>query len=594
MSSNSNNRSSYSRRSRNINKANSSSSAFKNSKVGKHRNNFSNVNTNRVGTNNVGNAMQDGAATSYENHDVMYDEDSEGMGEGKIFFGVVQKVFFLLMSLLPVILIGGMIILVVIIVASIADGDSSGGSGLVQNGYYDPKCTEINVTFPATANKEEYTRTFSLEEYVAGVIYGEVGGLRNEESQKALAVAARTYSLSKVGNSCSIESSTNYQVMKDLTGIDDSTAKAARKAANDTSGIVVLDGDKLYLTEYDAFCWVEKDDNFYTLSSEQNNHKIPTSWVEKELDQNYEKVYSTCRCGRDNLEKSSDAICHTGSGGYNDGGHGRGMSQYGAYYLATEQNYTFQQILSFYYGEERALSVSNVEVSSVAGINFQITENASNTLNEGLEDYLSNNGSSLDELNNYIKDKVSTAGVGKRDGVVAAAVSMISFLYDKYNLKLPYYEDGIHQIYGLDASFGTLISASDMSSSTYINNKNSFSNIGLISWAIKNGGFTFNYLNIDSFINSFSGNMCFDENETCIGQIGDIIVRESGYSDNDKHIMLIVGKDENNGVYYVAEAISSGVVITSKNMHDVGVNYKIVNMDSYYNNYNNLTSDYPN
>lgn len=178
-------------------------------------------------------------------------------------------------------------------------------------------CSNVEIT------NGDYAGVYQFEDYVAGVVAAEVGGFNDDEVYKAFAVAARSYLLTHTNENngtCSIENSTNFQVFRPTTNqkiIDAVTA---------TAGEILYQDGNVVSTQYDAFCWSSKDDNYYTLK--QNNQKIPVDWVE----QNVSSIYK-------------NYVCNTGT----NKGHGNGMSQYGAYYLASVQGYTYDKMLTYYY-----------------------------------------------------------------------------------------------------------------------------------------------------------------------------------------------------------------------------------------------------
>lgn len=178
-------------------------------------------------------------------------------------------------------------------------------------------CSNVEIT------NGDYAGVYQFEDYVAGVVAAEVGGFNDDEVYKAFAVAARSYLLTHTNENngtCSIENSTNFQVFRPTTNqkiIDAVTA---------TAGEILYQDGNVVSTQYDAFCWSSKDDNYYTLK--QNNQRIPVDWVE----QNVSSIYK-------------NYVCNTGT----NKGHGNGMSQYGAYYLASVQGYTYDKMLTYYY-----------------------------------------------------------------------------------------------------------------------------------------------------------------------------------------------------------------------------------------------------
>ncbi len=173
-----------------------------------------------------------------------------------------------------------------------------------------------------TAVGNNGVETFPLETYVAGVVSGEVGVLHNEEVWKALAVAARTFVLTH-NEDCKIESSDRKQVM--LAGIP---AQKFQKIAKETEGEVLVDKDgKMINSEYDAFACIEKTDEYYRLN--QKGMTIPIEWVDTNFP-NMNSDWTDCEMKN---------------------AHGRGMSQYGALYLAQYYNYSYQDILNYFYGD---------------------------------------------------------------------------------------------------------------------------------------------------------------------------------------------------------------------------------------------------
>lgn len=178
-------------------------------------------------------------------------------------------------------------------------------------------CSNVEIT------NGEYVGVYQFEDYVAGVVAAEVGGFNDDEVYKAFAVAARSYLLTHTNENngtCSIENSTNFQVFRPTTNqkiIDAVTA---------TAGEILYQDGNVVSTQYDAFCWSSKDDNYYTLK--QNNQKIPVDWVEENVSSIYKNY-----------------VCNTGT----NKGHGNGMSQYGSYYLASVQGYTYDKMLTYYY-----------------------------------------------------------------------------------------------------------------------------------------------------------------------------------------------------------------------------------------------------
>lgn len=211
-------------------------------------------------------------------------------------------------------------------IKTIADEIMSFSPNWTGKGYlsYTAGCQYIKVT-----KSDGSSETLDLEEYVAGVVTAEFGSA-SLEARKAQAVAARSYVLASTDSSCTIESSSNKQnyTTPSTLGIE---------AATETEGEILVgsDGNK-FGTEYDSFYTNESKDsngsggfycddsfcfsNYYRKGSSDQSQwkvhtiKVPASWKNKLI-----------------------------------GGHGRGMSQWGAEYLSTEEGYDYTKILEYFY-----------------------------------------------------------------------------------------------------------------------------------------------------------------------------------------------------------------------------------------------------
>lgn len=449
------------------------------------------------------------------------------------------------------------------------------------SGMYDVRCKEMTVIFVDKNNGYEVTgsQTYSLTDYVAGVLYAEIRGLSNSEIYKTYALAARTFGLMHADENCAIENSSRRQNFIDITDRPNEIANMIYEAVEETEGQVLISNNDLYSLAYDAFCYIDKDSNYYTLS--QKGQKIPTDWVESNIGNYY---YKNCPC---NANDKSMTDCWSSNGSWRDGGHGGGMSQYGAYYLATELGYTYDEILNYYFGDDGVTISSNYFLSSIAGLEIKDTTKA-NKLQEPITDFLNSKGSSLEEMNSFIYNSVKENGVGTRAGVVTAAVSMINYLYDNFNTSLPYYWGGSSQTIGLPKKIGVYSPSRPSSYTGRTDYYISFDCSGFVSWAIKNGGYELPRLTTVGFHSNFAKNSCNIRDEDCIGQPGDLI------NSNGCHVQMIIAVDQENGKYYIAE--SSGTVAMKQwGMHKGNCGNKetrIIHMDEYYNNYDNVNPNY--
>ena len=156
--------------------------------------------------------------------------------------------------------------------------------------------------------------TFELEDYIAKVTTRENGGA-GYEALKAQAIAARTY-LVNTTNNCKrpIANSQGSQTMAS------EATENAKKATNETAGQVMLYNGEVMFSEYSNFlgtCSGDTCTSTFTRqpSGEKATFTIPISF-------------------------------YTGNGG-----HGRGMSQNGADYMAS-QGKTYDEILRFFYDDD--------------------------------------------------------------------------------------------------------------------------------------------------------------------------------------------------------------------------------------------------
>lgn len=234
----------------------------------------------------------------------------------------------------------------------------------------DPPCTKVKVKYCRNKETNEIVTKWSdvpkdyesgeyfsvndciieevemdFEKYIERVVAGEVGVLKNHEVYKALAVAARTYAFNNIKD-CSIRSSTKNQFV--LYG---EASAEVKKAVDETHNEVLLTMDESKENgvtlaspiEYDAFKCVNKDDEYYYMSQPtyddagaDEGDKIPIEWVHKNVTYYMRDGEVPC------------APVGTGT----IGGHGRGMSQYGAlYYMEVNPDATYTDILMHYYGK---------------------------------------------------------------------------------------------------------------------------------------------------------------------------------------------------------------------------------------------------
>lgn len=153
-------------------------------------------------------------------------------------------------------------------------GEATLASELHLTGTYQmsaPGDAAMRADFPveirADAGRLQVTATMPMEEYVAGVLAGEVGNFKSEEALKAMAVAARTYAM-HFGSRHALENfdlcdTTHCQDLR-VAGID----SRLRKIAEATSGEVLWYQGAPAATYYHANCGGTTEDGRYMLADD--------------------------------------------------------------------------------------------------------------------------------------------------------------------------------------------------------------------------------------------------------------------------------------------------------------------------------------
>lgn len=227
------------------------------------------------------------------------------------------------------------------------------------------------------------------------------------------------------------------------------------------------------------------------------------------------------------------------------------------------------------------IDTKNYTKETSSGLNDVLTK----TIAEALKDH----HTTYKQFNESILNSVIKAGVGTRDGVVAAAVSLVAGLYENYQIRLPYTYGGQHgyalnsaanplgsSFYGVDPSWGKYIG------NFYLSGYGPYHYYGpdcsgFVMWALHNGGMKA-YPGTSTNYPSLGRNITL--NGKRVGDPGDLMGHPG-------HIMLIVGVDDAKKVYYVAHASggSEGVKISTIGFSN-SYNY-VVKMDNFYANASN-------
>lgn len=182
---------------------------------------------------------------------------------------------------------------------------------------------------------------YKLEDYVAGVVSGETHVLNDSTTFEALSVVARTYAL-YITNNCKypIINSEINQVMDNPKIV----STKIKNAVNKTKGQVLTYNNKLIKAEYDSFY---KGNGFY-------------------CDRKY--CYSNYLKIGDNNPKKHKIKVPVNWYGQLSGGHGKGLSQYGAKYLAS-QGYDYKKILKYFYAD--GVEIKTIIKPNIDGVDIK-------------------------------------------------------------------------------------------------------------------------------------------------------------------------------------------------------------------------------
>lgn len=212
---------------------------------------------------------------------------------------------------------------------------SSTGTGPIS--YSSDICSTVHINNGTNAG--DYT----IDEFIEGVVYNEARAWTDSlDTLKAHAVAARTYLV----NRGKVENGTCYMTVGGNTmGFTKSTNAAIHQAVTETSGeYIMVNGQISKKAEWDALCITNPDTTGSTYTICQKNQQIPKEWFSKV------KLFGTISW-------------------YNKHSHGRGMSQYGAYYLATVQGKNYKDIINYYYGADIGTVITQSKEGYVMPIN---------------------------------------------------------------------------------------------------------------------------------------------------------------------------------------------------------------------------------
>lgn len=236
--------------------------------------------------------------------------------------------------------------------------------GQYTNDDYTNYTLSQNMYVTVNPDKEgENGGAYTLDQYVEGVIMDEVGVFyhyRDDfdysdaellEMWKAMAIAIRSYTLQRTnGGTKTIRNSSADQNFTSAY-LNSQTAQAtlARRAVRETSGQVLLVNGKYFSAEYDAFYKKTSGGDNSVGGFNCENGFCSVTYLKK--GSNSSKTYHTVSVPESWRNKLA-------------GGHGRGLSQYGALYMAS-QGSSYNSILDFFYADEVKLSKMTLDEQEI-------------------------------------------------------------------------------------------------------------------------------------------------------------------------------------------------------------------------------------
>ena len=451
-----------------------------------------------------------------------------------------------------------LLLLVILITTVIINSNANGGE------YYD-KFPYVKMNFSETV-KVKINGTMhelTLDEATAAVLDHEDTPFTDQmEYLKARAIASRSRILYEM-NQSSYKSKGYYESDTNLGFRITSKNSKFQKAADETTGVILISGSEsnpsFYRSEWDSFthkssCGGSETSTSFILC--QQKVEVPFSFLKKHF---YYDI--------DWFRKRT--------------GHGRGMSQHGAYYLASEKGYDAVKLLNLFYSGKTIISLyphSNAQTENTPKINSECeaiksissTSSSAKKPTSALKTLLKNKGTSVSSFNDKMLNSILEAGSGTRCAVVTAAIYAIKNL-SSYGYRIPYSQPGYSVTsYGISGNWGTKA----CSGCKY--NIKGLDCGTFVQWAFYNGGVN---LGFHQFKNK-GKNVGYTD-----GKPGDVMYHSSTDGKNG-HVVLILKYNKSKKGYYVAQAAGKSYGDTKISFMSVSFlkrsNYKVKDMSSYY------------
>ena len=206
---------------------------------------------------------------------------------------------------------------------------------------------------------------------------------------------------------------------------------------------------------------------------------------------------------------------------------------------------------------------------------YVLSSEGDEILHQPLDEFLSSQGTSLEEFNKLIASNVENSGYGTDAGVVAAAVTLIAELGNNYDVKIPYFWGGGHgqMITGSEGNWGS--NQCRASANGRIYDYCGLDCSGFVAWAIWNGGFNIAARVTGQFQDLPGAERVSLSSSSAVLAPGDLL-------ESNSHIVLVIGVDEETNEYICAEAsgYTTGVLFTRRPFSRSG--YWGVRMSGFY------------
>lgn len=514
----------------------------------------------RTGFKNIFNRAKNDFSDGNSGDDSEHDDSFLSNMMGKLFQSITSNPYVL-------IVIAVVLLFLLILLATLDGGGRRGSktctytlSGLSSTGPVEIKDAKVEIINCDGSEKNGYEvlATVDFEKYILGVTLAEAGtGHPDDDTYKAQLIAVRNFTLTRHLGMCPSHPEQCFH------GYNFETNTFRMRACTN---------DQVYW-DYTQDCPAqdrEGQPTLYCFGVDNPNKTWKTALSQEEIER-YEAIAEEVM-GEVLLDENGDVL----KLGYK-------APQTEQFISMGTEGYDYKEILGAVYGSDNVANQARCKYNRAFDYgDYTLTSDDDSVLNEPLDSFLSRNGTSLEEFNELIADNVDDAGYGTRQGVVAAAVTLIGELGDNYGVKVPYYWGGGHAdgvVVGALGKWGSTECNTQANGRVY--DRCGLDCSGFVPWAIKNGGFNMAQNLASNFQNIRDARRVSLNSSSAVLQPGDLL-------ESDSHVVLVVGIDEENKQYICAEAAGYdyGVLFMRRPFGSDG--YWGVDMEDYYNNESNV------